>query len=112
MTSYKYFDTVETPTTVLKMNKKEEDLLKPYLQSELDRIIATYNKKYKYTLTGQVQVEAYPDHEDFAVRTMGMPGLGALGVTFDKVIAMDSPSASDPQRKPGSFIGQARCGTR
>ena len=59
------------------------------------------------TLTGPVQVEAYPDHEDFAVRTMGMPGLGALGVTFDNVVAIDSPSASDPQRKPGSFpLGQ------
>jgi tetratricopeptide (TPR) repeat protein len=103
MTSYKNFDDIETPTTVLKMNKKEEDLLKPYLQAELDKIIATYNKKYKYTLTGQVHVEAYPDHEDFAVRTMGMPGLGALGVTFGNVVAMDSPSASDPQRKPGSF---------
>ena len=41
----------------------------------------------------------YPDHEDFAVRTMGMPGLGALGVTFGEVIAMDSPSG----RKPGDF---------
>ena len=41
----------------------------------------------------------YPDHEDFAVRTMGMPGLGALGVTFGQVVAMDSPSA----RKPGDF---------
>jgi tetratricopeptide (TPR) repeat protein len=30
---------------------------------------------------------------------MGMPGLGALGVTFGKVVAMDSPSAS----KPGDF---------
>jgi cellulose synthase operon protein C len=56
-------------------------------------------------------VEVYPDHEDFAVRTVGMPGLGALGVTFSDpvvmeargVVAMDSPSASDPQRKPGSF---------
>ncbi len=103
MTSYKNFDDFETATTVLKLNKKEETLLKPYLQAEVDKIVATYNKKYKYTLTGQVQVEAYPDHEDFAVRTMGMPGLGALGVTFGNVIAMDSPSASDPQRKPGSF---------
>ena len=34
---------------------------------------------------------------------MGMPGLGALGVTFGNVVAMDSPSASDPQRKPGNF---------
>jgi tetratricopeptide (TPR) repeat protein len=30
---------------------------------------------------------------------MGMPGLGALGVTFGDVVAMDSPSA----RKPGDF---------
>jgi len=44
-------------------------------------------------------LEVYPDHEDFAVRTTGMPGLGALGVTFGEVVAMDSPSA----RKPGEF---------
>ena len=30
---------------------------------------------------------------------MGMPGLGALGVTFGNVVALDSPSG----RKPGSF---------
>jgi hypothetical protein len=41
----------------------------------------------------------YPDHEDFAVRTLGMPGLGALGVSFGYVVAMDSPSG----RTPGSF---------
>jgi hypothetical protein len=46
-----------------------------------------------------VQVEVYPDHEDFAVRTMGLPGLGALGVTFGYVVAMDSPSG----RKAGTF---------
>ena len=50
-------------------------------------------------LSGPVEVELYPDHEDFAVRTMGMPGLGALGVTFGLSIAMDSPSA----RTPGQF---------
>ena len=51
-------------------------------------------------LSGPVQPgRADPDHEDFAVRTMGMPGLGALGVTFGQVVAMDSPSA----RKPGDF---------
>jgi tetratricopeptide (TPR) repeat protein len=65
----------------------------------MKRIIATYNQKYKMTLPGPVQVEVYPDHEDFAVRTLGMPGLGALGVTFGLVIAMDSPSG----RPPGEF---------
>ena len=103
MDSYKNFDDIKTATTSLKIDKKETALVDPYLQDELNTIIATYNKKYKHTIQGVVQVESYPAHEDFAVRTMGMPGLGALGVTFGNVVAMDSPSAADPQRKPGSF---------
>src|ERR1700674_753165 len=97
--SYKNFVTFKDETTILKLQKKEAELLRPYFEAELKRTIATYEKKYKMKLPGPVQVEVYPDHEDFAVRTMGMPGLGALGVTFGEVIAMDSPSG----RPPGQF---------
>ena len=97
--TYKNYDTFKTPTTVLRLDKKEAALLRPYFQSEMDRAIATYEKKYHYKLDAPVQIEVYPNHEDFAVRTMGMPGLGALGVTFGNFIAMDSPSG----RKPGEF---------
>lgn len=97
--SYKNYDTFKTPTTILRLNKKESALLRPYFQEEFDRALATYEKKYHYKLKQPVQIEVYPDHEDFAVRTLGMPGLGALGVTFGYVVAMDSPSA----RKPGQW---------
>jgi hypothetical protein len=97
--SYKNFETIRDATTILKLNKAEADLLRPYMQSELHTILAAYEKKYQMKLAGPVQVEVYPNHEDFAVRTTGMPGLGALGVTFGEVVAMDSPSA----RKPGDF---------
>jgi len=97
--SYKNYITIRDQTTVLTLRKTESDLLKPYFQDELHRIITTYNTKYQLTLPRAVKVEVYPDHEDFAVRTMGMPGLGALGVTFGEVVAIDSPSA----RKPGDF---------
>lgn len=104
MEKYKNFVESKTPTTVLKLGKKEADLLRPYFQAEIERCLATYEKKYKLKLTKPVTVEVYPDHEDFAVRTMGMPGLGALGVTFTAksfggAIAMDSPSG----RRPGDF---------
>ena len=99
MDSYQNFVTFTTPTTILKLHKKEADLLRPYFQSEMDRAMATYEQKYRLKLEKPVQVEVYPDHEDFAVRTLGMPGLGALGVTFGYSVAMDSPSG----RKPGSF---------
>jgi hypothetical protein len=97
--SYKNFVTYKENGIILRLHKSEADLLHPYFEAELQRILATYDQKYKMKLTGPVQVEVYPDHEDFAVRTMGMPGLGALGVTFGQVVAMDSPSA----RKPGDF---------
>jgi cellulose synthase operon protein C len=99
MDSYKNFVTFATDRTILKLNRKEAELLRPYFESEMLRAISTYEKKYQLKLERPVQVEVYPDHEDFAVRTLGMPGLGALGVTFDDVIAMDSPSG----RPPGSF---------
>jgi cellulose synthase operon protein C len=97
--SYKNFVTYRTDNTILKLHKKEAELLRPYIEPELKRALATYEKKYGFKLSRPVQLEVYPDHEDFAVRTLGMPGLGALGVTFGYVVAMDSPSG----RRPGSF---------
>ena len=97
--SYQNFVTFKDDVLVLKLQKKEADLLRPYFDTEARKAMATYEKKYKFKLPGPVQVEVYPDHEDFAVRSLGMPGLGALGVTFGEVVAMDSPSG----RKPGDF---------
>ena len=96
---FKKFETIRTPRVILKLDKKESDLLSPYFGAEMDRILASYEKKYKIKLEKPVQVEVYPNHEDFAVRALGMPGLGALGVTFGYTIAMDSPSG----RTPGEF---------
>jgi tetratricopeptide (TPR) repeat protein len=97
--SFKNYVVFRDDTTILKLKKTEADLLRPYLQDELHAIISRYNEKYGIKLPAPVQLEVYPDHEDFAVRTMGMPGLGALGVTLGEVVAMDSPSA----RRPGDF---------
>jgi tetratricopeptide (TPR) repeat protein len=97
--TYRRFKTFKTKNTIVKVDSKEAELLRPYVEGELKRAIATYEKKYQLKLDTPVQVEVYPNHEDFAVRTLGMPGLGALGVTFGTVVAMDSPSG----RPPGSF---------
>lgn len=98
--SLKDYQTFKTPTTELVLNKKEAPLLRPYIEPELQRAIATYERKYRMKLPGPVRLEVYPNHDDFAVRTAGLPGLGGLlGVTFGTVVAMDSPSA----RSPGEF---------
>lgn len=98
--SLKNYDTITSGNTTLVLAKRESALIRPYVQAQLDESIAIYQKKYKMTLPGPVRLEVYPNHEDFIVRTLGLPGQGGLlGVTFGLVVAMDSPSA----RPPGEF---------
>lgn len=97
--SYKNFEIIRAGNIILKLDRKEAALLRPYFEAEMKRAMAAFDRKYGFRLARPVQVEVYPNHDDFAVRTLGMPGLGALGVTFGYVVAMDSPSG----RKPGSF---------
>ncbi len=99
MDSLKNFRTYATPRTIVKLEQKEAELLRPYVEELLLKAMDTFQAKYKFKPERPVQLELYPNHEDFAVRTMGMPGLGALGVTFGYVVAMDSPSG----RPPGKF---------
>lgn len=84
---------------VIKASAQESDVLAPYATSLLEEAAAKLTSKYKFTPKGPIIVEIFQNHEDFAVRTLGIPGLGALGVCFGVVIAQDSPSA----REAGEF---------
>lgn len=99
MDSYKNFVSHKFEGGEVRLDKKEAAILQPYFEEEIRRARATYEAKYKMKLKVPLEVEVYPNHEDFAVRTMGMPGLGATGVSFGPVVAMDSPSA----RKGGDY---------
>ncbi len=97
--SFTSFARFETTHFSLKISKDEAAVLGPYVEELLERSLAVVSDKYNGGITGKYTFEIYPDHEDFAVRTLGLPGLGALGATFGKVVAMDSPSA----REAGAF---------
>ncbi len=78
---------------------EDEPVLGPYAPKLAEEAFASLTRRYGFTPKGPLQIEIFPDHGGFAVRTLGLPGLGALGVCFGKVIALDSPRA----RKPGDF---------
>jgi len=89
---------------VIKADAKESDVLAPYAAELLDEAKAKLSAKYKFTPRAPIAVEIFPNHEDFAVRALGLPGLGALGVCFGQVIAQDSPSARNGQFNWGSTL--------
>jgi len=99
MDSFVRFHPFETERFVGKLHEKEADLLKPYVEELLEEAFADQMRRYQFTPGRKIVFEMYPDHEDFAVRTLGLPGLGALGASFGNVVAMDSPSA----RPTGAF---------
>jgi cellulose synthase operon protein C len=90
---------VSQPPMNLQLHKSESAVMLPYVEQLAREAVATFSKRYGYTATEPVTVEIYPNHDDFAVRTAGLPGIGLLGVTFGNVVAMDSPSG----RKSGDF---------
>ena len=75
------------------MHKDEAEVLEPYVLDLTNKAIGLYSKRYGFELKEPVIVELYPEHDDFAVRTSGLPGIGLLGVTFGYLVAMDSPTA-------------------
>ncbi len=99
MDSFSQFDSFETDRFRVKLHQKESKLLRPYVEEILDESLTSLTTRYKYTPPVKVIFEMYPNHEDFAVRTLGLPGLGALGASFGPVVAMDSPAA----RATGEF---------
>ena len=95
--SYEHFDRFETTNFVLKLHKKESRLLENYVPALLEDAYQTLSAKFKFYPPRPIYFEMFPDHEDFAVRTLGMPGLGALGICFGRGVVMDS------QRSPEGF---------
>jgi tetratricopeptide (TPR) repeat protein len=87
-----YRDTLRGPF-LIKTAPAETDVVASYAASLLEEAHKKLAAKYRFTPRAPITVEIYPNHEDFAVRSLGLPGLGALGICFGQVIAMDSPTA-------------------
>ena len=98
------FVTVKEGDVVLKMHPNEGPVLREYAMPLAQEALKTLSAKYGMTISGPILVEIFPDHDDFAVRNLGLPGMiGALGACFGRVVTMDSPRA----RAPGTFSWQA-----
>jgi len=99
------FETVRDGDLVVKLSKDEAPVLKEYVIALAHKALQTMAAKYEFTPKGPILIEMFPKHDDFAVRTLGLPGMiGALGACFGRVVTLDSPRARQP---PGDFLWEA-----
>jgi tetratricopeptide (TPR) repeat protein len=97
------FVTITEGDLVIRLAPEEAAVMREHLVPLAKEALETLSKRYQFTPQGPILVEMFPEHDDFAVRTIGLPGfVGALGACFGKVVTLDSPRA----RPPGQFSWQ------
>ena len=80
-------------------HRREAELLAPYALALAEEAYEALAARYRVEPPTPIRLEFYEVDADFSVRTIGLAGMGALGVCFGEVIAQDSPRA----RPRGTF---------
>ena len=76
----------------LRVHRKDRKAFEREMLPFLQEAVATLEKKYGFTPARPLQVEIFPETEQFSVRTVGLPQLGAHAVCFGHLITSRSPS--------------------
>ena len=98
------FHTFERGDLIVRLHPDEAPVLGEYVLALAQDALDVLSTRYEMTIEGPILIEIFPRHDDFAVRTLGLPGMiGALGACFGRVVTMDSPRA----RPPGDFNWQS-----
>ncbi len=93
--TFERYRITETEHFIIAIDGREAELLAPFVAELAERTYQALAERYQYDPPTPIRLELFPSHADFSVRTVGLAGLGALGVSFGSVVAMDSPSARD-----------------
>ncbi|MES2790467.1 MAG: tetratricopeptide repeat protein, partial [Planctomycetota bacterium] len=88
------FRTLEDNGIIARMDAREAEIYGPRVLELLQRAKRDLCAKYGVELPTPIIVEMFPQQEDFAIRTFGLPGgAGFLGVCFGTVITANSPAS-------------------
>ena len=94
------FETIRDGDIVMRLHPDEAAVMREFAMPLAKLALTTLAKQYQFEPKGPILIEMFPKHDDFAVRTLGLPGMiGALGACFGRVVTLDSPRA----RPPGEF---------
>ena len=88
------FHTATNKHFIVRMEPEEYQLIGEEVLAFLQEAHDHLNTRYGLTLNRPIVVEFFREQQDFAVRTIGVPGgIGLLGACFGSLITMNSPGS-------------------
>jgi len=97
---------LKTENFTIRFDPSEYDIHSAFLPQLLEECWTDMVKRYDFTPKRPILVECFKNADDFSVRTLGIPGIPALGACFGGLITLDSPQALG--RNLFSWAGTAR----
>ena len=88
------FHSVDAGLFKVEMPLLESRIVGDEVTALLGEAAALLQAKYQFELRPGVLVQIFDDHDEFMVRSVGLPGsVGHLGICFGRVVTLDSPRA-------------------
>jgi tetratricopeptide (TPR) repeat protein len=88
------FTTLKSDHFLVRMDPREAQIYGDRVMRLLERARVKLADRYGVEITEPVTVEIFPQQQDFAIRTFGLPGgAGFLGVCFGPVVTVNSPAS-------------------
>jgi len=92
------FVEIEDGPFVLELPEYEARLMSDEVLNLLHDGFDRYTEKYDAELDTPIYVQMFDDHDEFMVRSIGLPGnAGHLGICFGHLVTLDSPRARPPR---------------
>ena len=91
----KEYTLATTKSFRIRYHNDERQVFSRFLEPTMERAFADMVRRYGFQPKAPITLELYADREDYGIRTVGLPDIGALGVCFGQVVTAMSPANGD-----------------
>ena len=94
---------IDSPHFRIRVKPGIDEVVAELMPAALESMYADVTKRFAHEPAGKTTIEVLPDHEFFAVRITGMPGIHTMAAATGPVIALEVPREGNPKKHLGLF---------
>lgn len=94
---------IESPHFRIRVRPGVDEVVAEGMPDALESMHREVCARFGHEPEGRTTIELLPDHESFAVRITGMPGIHTMAASTGPVIALEVPRRGNPRKHLGTF---------